>query len=94
MMGNILFYVVFLCQIVLISYYLPARVSRRIQFVLKTYPPSTYPKLYPRGAGYYHSFRRYFRIANTLLLPVGLSLTFACWYWGYPARGKLECWCQ
>ena len=46
--SNNLFYIVFLGQILLTSWYFPRRLLGRMQHVLDTYPPSQYPKLYPR----------------------------------------------
>ena len=44
---HILFYALFLSQIILISYYYPKQIIKRIDGVLKNYPPEDYPKLYP-----------------------------------------------
>ena len=43
--SNNLFYIVFLGQILLISYYFPRKLLERMQYVLETYPPAAYPKL-------------------------------------------------
>jgi hypothetical protein len=42
-----LYYVVFLAQVLLISYVLPRKVLDRLRFVVETYPPAQYPRLYP-----------------------------------------------
>ena len=50
---HMLFHIVFLCQILLISLYYPARILARMRYVLDTYPPSTHPRLYPRPIEHY-----------------------------------------
>ena len=40
MPDNILFYAVFLSQILLLSFYFPRKMLKRISYVLATYPPS------------------------------------------------------
>jgi len=47
MPDNILFYFVFLGQIILISFYFARKILSRMRYVVKTYPQSKYPKLYP-----------------------------------------------
>ena len=42
----LLFYAVYLSQVLLISLYLPRRVLRWARDLIDTYPPSAYPKLY------------------------------------------------
>ena len=41
------FYLVVLSQVLLLSFYLPRTVLRRLRRVIDEHPPSTYPKLYP-----------------------------------------------
>ena len=74
MPDNILFYAVFLSQILLISFYFPRKMLKRISYVLATYPPSQYPKLYPEPIEYYEKARRNYRNLNVSVLLVGLSL--------------------
>ena len=42
-----LFCFVFLSQVVLISWFYPRRVIGDSKYVLRNFPPSTHPKLYP-----------------------------------------------
>ena len=77
MSDYILFYVVFLSQILLISFYYPGKIHKRMRYVFDTYPPSTYPKLYPKPIGYYERGRRNYRNVNLLILLVGLSILAA-----------------
>jgi len=74
MPDNILFYVVFLSQILLISFYFPRKMLKRISYVFATYPPSQYPRLYPEPIEYYEKARRNYRNLNVGVLLVGLSL--------------------
>ncbi len=74
MPDNILFYFVFLSQIILISFYFPRKMLSRIKYVFETYPPSKYPKLYPKPIEYYEKGRRNYRTMNVFILLVGLLL--------------------
>jgi hypothetical protein len=74
MQDNILFYLVFLSQLILVSYYLPSKILARMRQVITNYPPSEYPKLYPQAVGdYQQSHRRYQRF-NHFVLAVGICL--------------------
>ena len=72
--SDTLFYVVFLGQIFLISHYFPARILRRMTHILETYPPTEYPKLYPRPLEYYRMGQIGFRIANRLIMALGFAV--------------------
>jgi len=50
---NILFNIVFISQIILLSWYYPNKIINRIKKVMKDYPPSEYPKLYLKPQSYY-----------------------------------------
>ncbi len=89
MSDNILFYFVFLSQIFLISFYFPRKILSRIRYVVETYPPSKYPKLYPRPIEYYEKGQRHYRIMNQVIFVVGFILMFAFGLWGYPTEGKI-----
>ncbi len=71
---DILFYIVFLSQILLVSLYLPGKISKRIRYVFESYPPSEFPKLYPEPFEYYEKSLRNFRYMNIGILLVGLVL--------------------
>lgn len=77
MSDYILFYVVFLSQILLISFYYPAKIYKRMRYVFDTYPPSAYPKLYPKPIEFYDRARRNYRNVNILILLAGLSILVA-----------------
>ncbi|NQZ07431.1 MAG: hypothetical protein HRT35_09755 [Algicola sp.] len=74
MQDNILFYLVFLCQLILVSYYLPSKILARMRHVVTHYPPSEYPKLYPQDVGCYKKSHRRYQLLNHFLLLVGLLL--------------------
>ncbi|MCG8607739.1 hypothetical protein MJD09_22490 [bacterium] len=46
----------------------------RIQYVVEKYPPSKYPKLYPKPIEYYEKARRYYKNINSFILLAGLLL--------------------
>ena len=71
---EVFFYIVFTSQILLISWYIPARVRSRVKQVLETYPPSRYPKLYPVSVDTYRLGRWIFKTANNAILLIGLAL--------------------
>ncbi len=70
------FYFVFLCQVLLISFFFPRRVLSLSRHVLATYPPSKYPRLYSRPIDYYERVQRRYRNMNLFALVVGLVLVF------------------
>jgi len=74
---DILFYIAFLGQIFLTSYYFPNKILNRMDFVLKSYPPEQYPLLYPRSEAYYKFGRAGFRIATRLIFGLGFVILFA-----------------
>ena len=71
---NLLFYVVFLGQILLISFYFPRKMLGQMRYVVETYPPSTHPKLYPQPIEFYEKAQRNYGITNQFILVAGLML--------------------
>ncbi len=71
---HMFFHVVFLSQILLISFYYPRQILSRMRYAFETYPPSTYPKLYPKPIEYYEKARRNYRILNLFILLAGLLI--------------------
>lgn len=88
MPDNILLYVVFLSQILLISYYFPKKMLSRIKLVFETYPPSQYPNLYPEPFEKYEKGLRNYRYLNLFILLVGLSLLVVII--GYPGCSEWD----
>ena len=72
---NLLFFAAFLSQIFLISFYYPRKILRHESFVLETYPPSEYPKLYPNTPEKYKAGSRYFKYMFNFILLLGLLLS-------------------
>jgi uncharacterized membrane protein len=71
---NILFYILFLSQIILISYYYPKQIVKRIEAVLKNYPPALYPKLYPESVDKVIAAKARYQLLNQIIVFVGLAL--------------------
>lgn len=79
-LSNTLFLVAFLGQIFLTSYVMPSLLLRRMGRVLEEYPPSRYPKLYPRPIEHYRLGHAVFRWANWALVLVGFGVLYAAFY--------------
>jgi hypothetical protein len=73
---NILFYSIFIGQIYVISYYYPGRLLDRMNQVLETYPPSKYPRLYPKSIEYYKMGILGFKIITRSIFALGLLIAF------------------
>ncbi len=71
---HLFFHFAFLCQVLVISAYLPRTILRRMRHVLETYPPETHPKLYPGSVESYELSMRIYRVANRIILLAGLLL--------------------
>ncbi len=74
--GQTLFYFVFVSQILLLSFYFPRQVLRRLKYVVETYPPSEYPRLYLVPVDVREKAQRNYRNLNLLALLVGFGLVF------------------
>jgi hypothetical protein len=72
-----LFYIVFLSQILLISFYYPRKMHKRMRYVFDTYPPKAYPKMYPKPVEFYEKGRNNYRNINFLILFAGLLILAA-----------------
>jgi hypothetical protein len=68
---------VVLGQILLISYYFPKKLLERMRYVLKAYPPSDYPKLYPRPLEHYQVAHCRLELAFRIIFIVGLVVLFS-----------------
>jgi hypothetical protein len=71
---HILFYVLFLSQIILISHYYPKQIIKRIDRVLKNYPPEDYPKLYPESTEKVLAAKIRYQFINQIIFIIGLVL--------------------
>lgn len=68
---DVLFFIAFLGQIYLISYHYPERLLARMQKVLTEYPPSEYPRLYPKPIEHYRLAHWVFKTLSRLVLALG-----------------------
>ena len=69
--ANNLFYIVFLGQILLTSYFVPKLILRRMDKLSRAYPRTTHSKLYPRSDDYYRIGHAAFKWANRLIFLLG-----------------------
>jgi hypothetical protein len=74
--SNALFYIIFLGQILLMSWYFPRELLGRMQHVLEAYPPTSFPKLYPRPIEDYKIAQWKFRMVNRVILALGFVVLF------------------
>lgn len=72
-----LFYIAFLGQIYLISYYYPEKILGRMKYVLDTYPPASYPKLYSKPVEYYQIGQWKFKMVNRFIVLLGFAIILA-----------------
>ncbi len=95
----VLFYLVFLSQIFLLSFYYPQKFYQRMRYVTENFPPSKYPKLYPKltkkyTAAYADEAVRAgpdkYRRINLFILLVGLILIAVALITGFSLQGKGE----
>ena len=70
----ILFFFVFLSQVLLISWLYPRHVVSRMRDMLQKYPPSTHPKLYPLPIEYYQRRMRNCARLNLAIVGAGLLI--------------------
>jgi hypothetical protein len=69
-----LFYLVFLGQILLISYFVPRRMLSRTRKILETCTPETHPELYPEPLASYRTGMSIFKWTNRVIIVLGLAL--------------------
>ena len=87
---NIVFYVVFISQIILISYHYPSMMKNRMQTVLEKYPASEYPKLYPVSMAQNNKGRKLFSFINQSILFIGVIAVFVIGYWDFNSEGEIN----
>ncbi|MBT3500963.1 MAG: hypothetical protein HOB40_10695 [Candidatus Marinimicrobia bacterium] len=88
-----LFITVVLSQLFLMSYYFPRKIANRIQYILDSYPPSEFPKLYPKPIEYYTKKHRNYKILNLFILVLGLVL-LGIVFRNFPEDSQRERWDQ
>jgi hypothetical protein len=74
MSSNILFYIVFIGQIFLLSFYVPGKILGRMKSVRNLYPPTQYPKLYPKSDEFYKKGQRQFKMVNQAIFLLGIVI--------------------
>lgn len=77
--ANNIFYIVFLGQILLISYLVPSLLQARMSRMLAEYPPERYSKLYPWPIAYYRIGRSVFKWVNRLIVVLGFVLLYGAY---------------
>lgn len=80
---DIALFVVYLSQIFVVSFYVPMRVLRRARSLIRAYPPTEYPKLYPMPVATIERMLGLYRNLNAGLLVLGLALLAGAWFYGY-----------
>ncbi len=73
-LGQVLFYFVFLSQVLLISFYFPRKILGRVKHVVEKYPPSVYPRLYPVSLDVAKKAQRTYWNMNLFALLAGFAL--------------------
>jgi hypothetical protein len=71
---TLLFCIVFLSQVLLISWFYPRRVISRGWYVLQNFPPATHPKLYPYPPEDFARWLRKIARFNLVIVLAGLSI--------------------
>ena len=74
MYENLIFYLLLMAQVFFLSYYFPRKILKRMRLLIETYPPSAYPKLYPRPIEAYDRAERLFRRMNHVFFVGGVVL--------------------
>lgn len=87
---NIYFYLIFIVQICLVSWYFPMLFLIRMSTVLEKYPASEYPKLYIKSENSFRKKQIKFDRVNRILLIVGFSLLSAIVMWDYKTTDELS----
>ena len=90
MLDNTVFYIVFIIQILLLSYYIPSRFIKRINQVMIKYPESEYPKLYPQGIDYNKSRKDWFSWMNRIILALGFVSVWLFYMWAEANDGEIN----
>lgn len=74
--SSIIFYIAFLGQIYLLSWYFPGKILERMRTVQETYPPAEYPRLYPSSDNQYAVGYRRFKLASRIIFALGFVILF------------------
>lgn len=70
MTDNLILYILYLSQMMLLSYYIPKKVAARSSEVFTRYPPSEYPRLYLFPLEYHKQKQGTYRMLNSVILAL------------------------
>jgi len=87
MYDNILFYVVFLSQLLLVSHFYPQKVLSQMRQMLSRYPATEYPKFYTKPVEFYANGMRIYEITNKAILTLGIILLVSIGVWDGKSEG-------
>ncbi len=90
MRENVIFYLVFLSQIILLSHYYPSKILQRFKSVLENYPVSKYPKLYNKSPDYYEAGAKIYKVMNHIIFVIGLIILVSIGYFSIAEGYKIE----
>ncbi|MFK8010990.1 MAG: hypothetical protein AB8B80_03050 [Marinicellaceae bacterium] len=88
--NNFYFYIIFIIQILLASWYIPNKILIRMKKVMETYPPSEYPKLYSGNVTAYKKTQNTYRIINSALFTIGFCFLSAIVMWDYSNQNQIS----
>jgi len=88
--NNFYFYLIFIIQILLASWYIPNKILARMKNVMETYPPSEYPKLYSGDLTAYKKTQKIYRIINSALFTIGFCFLSAIIMWDYTNQNQIS----
>ena len=71
---ELIFYVAFLSQILLMSYHYPKRILGRMDYIFEHCPADKYAKLYPRGYEKTLEGKILYKLLNIIILIIGLII--------------------
>ena len=74
---ELIFYLAFFSQILLISFYYPKKILNRMDYVLKNCPFETHEKLYPKGYEKTIEGKVTFKVLNFVTMAMGVLLLIA-----------------
>lgn len=74
MTTNLLLYIAFLGQIIMISIIIPFWVKKRVDNMTSNYPPESYPKLYPVSIESINYAIKSFKLLNAMMVIIGLMI--------------------
>ena len=71
---DLIFYIAFFSQILLISYHYPKRILRRMDYIFEHCPADQYTKLYPKGYKKTLEGKILYKLLNIIILIIGIII--------------------